>query len=213
MSDASRAAQDEAAVEIRILDDDKQVLGYLTQLIRSLGYEVRAFSDPLVFLSDTAEKVPGCLIVDWQLDGHDGLEVIAHARKQWPQTPAILVSGHVTVAVTVAAMRQGAAGVLEKPIQAEDLKREVQAALDRARQRTSAAEERVQAQRAIQTLNDLELSVLKLVVEGTPNKNIATQTKLAIRTVEKYRRIIFDKLGVDSAAEATRIWVLATLKE
>ena len=110
-------------------------------------------------------------------------------------------------------MRQGAAGVLEKPIQAEDLKREVEAALDRARQRTTTAEERIQAKKAIETLNDLELSVLKLVVEGTPNKNIATQTKLAIRTVEKYRRIIFDKLGVDSAAEATRIWVLATLEE
>ena len=213
MSDASREAPHKPAVEIRILDDDKQVLGYLTQVIRSFGYEVRAFSDPIIFLSDAADQPPGCLIVDWQLGGHDGLEVIAHARKQWPRTPAILVSGHVTVAVTVAAMRQGAAGVLEKPIQQQDLAREIEAALDRARKRTTAAEDRIQARQGIQTLNDLELSVLKLVVEGTPNKNIATQTKLAIRTVEKYRRIIFDKLGVDSAAEATRIWVLATLEE
>jgi DNA-binding NarL/FixJ family response regulator len=50
-------------------------------------------------------------------------------------------------------------------------------------------------------------------VEGTPNKNIAIQTGLAVRTVEKYRRIVFDKLGVDSAAEATRVWVLATIEE
>ena len=213
MPDSARTAPHEPIAEIRILDDDQQVLGYLARVIRSLHYEVRPFTDPIAFLSEALDHPPACLIVDWQLAGHDGLEVIAHARKQWPQAPAILVSGHVTVPVTVAAMRQGAVGVLEKPIRPEDLAREIEAALARARQRTSAAEERIQAQKAIQTLGELELSILKLVVEGTPNKNIATQTNLAIRTVEKYRRIIFDKLGVDSAAEATRIWVLATLEE
>src|SRR5438874_1576679 len=136
MSDTAHGAPRQPSAEIRILDDDKQVLGYLTQVIRSLGYEVRAFTDPVAFLSESVESRPTCLIVDWQLAGHDGLEVIAHARKQWPETPAILVSGHVTVAVTVAAMRQGAAGVLEKPIQQQELAREIEAALDRARQRT-----------------------------------------------------------------------------
>jgi len=123
MSEAVRSGPHEPAVEIRILDDDKQVLGYLTQVIRSLGYEVQAFTDPVAFLSHAAVEPPACLIVDWQLAGHDGLQVIAHAHQQWPQTPAILVSGHVTVSVTVAAMRQGAAGVLEKPIQQADLAR------------------------------------------------------------------------------------------
>ena len=109
-------------------------------------------------------------------------------------------------------MRLGVAGVLQKPVRPEELSREIQAALDRSRKRASTADQSTNAKRLIAELSDLELSILKLLVEGTPNKNIATQTNLAIRTVEKYRRILFDKLGVDSAAEATRIWVLATLE-
>jgi two-component system, LuxR family, response regulator FixJ len=213
MVDSASAARRERAREVRILDDDPQVLACLAHLVRSLHYEVRAFEDPAAFLSDAEEVSPACLIVDWQLPGHDGLDIIAQCQKQWPDAPAILVSGHVTVPATVAAMRQGVAGVLQKPIRAEELAREIGAALVRSRSRTTAAEERVLARRHVQELNELELSILKLLVEGTPNKNIATQTNLAIRTVEKYRRIVFDKLGVDSAAEATRIWVLATLEE
>jgi len=207
---ASAVAPERA--EIRILDDDAQVLACLAHVVRSLHYEVRTFNDVTAFLSESHQPAPACLIVDWQLKGHDGLDVIAQCQKQWPQTPAILLSGHVTVPVTVAAMRLGVAGVLQKPVRPEELSREIQAALDRSRKRASTADQSTNAKRLIAELSDLELSILKLLVEGTPNKNIATQTNLAIRTVEKYRRILFDKLGVDSAAEATRIWVLATLE-
>jgi two-component system response regulator FixJ len=212
MGDSASAVAPGQAGEIRILDDDPQVLACLAHIVRSLHYEVRAFEDAAEFLK-AQDRPPACVIVDWQLPGHDGLDIIAQCQKQWPDVPAILVSGHVTVPATVAAMRQGVAGVLQKPIRAEVLTREIKAALDRMRHRTTAAEERAQARQRVQALSELELSILKLLVEGTPNKNIATQTNLAIRTVEKYRRIVFDKLGVDSAAEATRIWVLATLEE
>jgi FixJ family two-component response regulator len=213
MGDSASAVAPGQAAEVRILDDDPQVLGCLAHIVRSLHFEVRAFDDPKAFLTQAQDHPPACLIVDWQLPGHDGLDIIAQCQKQWPDAPAILVSGHVTVPATVAAMRQGVAGVLQKPIRAEELAREIAAALARSRNRTTAAEERATARRRVQQLSELELSILKLLVEGTPNKNIATQTNLAIRTVEKYRRIVFDKLEVDSAAEATRIWVLATLEE
>jgi len=201
------------AVVVRILDDDPQVLAYLANVTRSLNYAVNAFEDPIAFMKDDAPFPPSCLIVDWQLPGHDGLNVIAQCQKQWPQTPAILVSGHVTVATTVAAMRQGVAGVLQKPIRREELASEIEMAIARSRSRTSAAEQRALAKRRMQELGELELSILRLLVDGTPNKSIATQKTLAIRTVEKYRRNIFNKLGVDSAAEATRIWVLANHEE
>jgi FixJ family two-component response regulator len=201
-----------ALPQIRILDDDPQVLAYLARVVSSLGYEVRAHSNPAEFLSDGASP-PKCVIVDWQLGGHDGLEIIGQCQQQWPQTPAILVSGHMTVPVTVTAMRQGVVGVLQKPIRPDELSREIAAAIEWSRKRSDDAKERGEARRKIGTLSELELSILKLLVEGTPNKNIANHTQLAIRTVEKYRRIVFDKLGVDSAAEATRVWVLANLDE
>lgn len=198
---------------IRILDDDAQVLAYLLHVVQGLGYSVRGFQDPGAFLRDDLTPEPACLIVDWQLRGDDGLQIIARAHEQWPSTPAILVSGHVTVPVTVAAMRQGVAGVLQKPIRPEELSKELKLVLSRAQSRAAEAEERAASRQRVASLSELELSILKLLVDGTPNKNIATHTNLAIRTVEKYRRIVFDKLNVDSAAEATRVWVLATLEE
>src|SRR5215207_2138787 len=81
---------------VRILDDDLQVLAYLANVVRALNYAVDAFSDPLAFMNDETAVPPSCLIVDWQLPGHDGLIVIAQCQKRWPMTPAILVSGHVS---------------------------------------------------------------------------------------------------------------------
>jgi two-component system response regulator DctR len=213
MADSAQSVAPRKAGVVRILDDDAQVLASLAGLIRSLGYEVRAFDDPVAFLSDTREESPSCLIVDWQLPDHDGLEVIGRCKQQWPHAPAILISGQVTVAATVAAMRRGVAGVMQKPVSRDELSHEIEVVLSRARSRTSAAEERAAARSRVGGLSELELSILKLLVEGTPNKKIATQTGLAVRTVEKYRRIVFDKLGVDSAAEATRVWVVATLED
>jgi two-component system response regulator FixJ len=213
MESSTRELPPHGTTCIRVLDDDEQVLGYLTHVLQGLGYAVRGFQDPTTFLSDSVDVTPACLIVDWQLRGQDGLEIIARAQQQWPNVPAILVSGHVTVPITVAAMRQGVAGVLQKPVRPEELSKELKLVLSRAQSRAADTQERAAARQHVASLSELELSILKLLVEGIPNKNIATQTNLAIRTVEKYRRIVFDKLNVDSAAEATRVWVLATLDE
>lgn len=198
--------------EIRILDDDPEVLAYLLRVARELPGKVRGFQDPDEFLAMPSASPPVCLIVDWQLRGRDGLDVIAECRRQWPATPVILISGHATVPVAVTAMRQGVCGVLEKPVRPADLLREIRGALAQSRARRAADSERSAARRLIAGLSEHEITVLKLVVSGTPNKNIATKLQVAMRTVEKYRRTLFDKLGVDSAAEATRLWVLANVE-
>jgi len=213
MNELASAVAPEQAGEIWIVDDDRQVLEYLVHVVGALGYRARGFQDPRALLSASSAPQPGCLIVDWRLAGQDGIEIIQQCKQQWPDTPALLISGHVTVPVTVAAMRQGAAGVLEKPIRPGDLERELAWVVNKARDRSALCAECSAARQKIDTLNELERSILTLLVDGTPNKNIATYTKLAIRTVEKYRRLVFDKLAVDSAAEATRVWVLANLDE
>ena len=114
-----------------------------------------------------------------------------------------------SIPVAVTAMRQGVTGVLEKPVRPGELLREIHAALRQSQGLQAAAERRRQARDRIANLSESELEVLKLVVSGTPNKNMATQMKVAMRTIEKYRRSMFDKLSVDSAAEATQVWMLA----
>ena len=211
MDDATTEQRELVAGEIRVLDDEPDVLAYLLRVSRDLATSVRGFEDPDEFLTAPADGQPICLVVDWQLRGRDGLEVIARCQRQWPDAPVILISGHATVPVAVTAMRQGVCSVLEKPVRPADLVREIKAALSQSRSRSQACEQQRSARRLVESLNHPELTVLKLLAGGTPNKNIASQLKVAMRTVEKYRRSLFDKLGVDSAAEATQLWVLANL--
>jgi len=211
MADLAEEQRELALGEIRILDDEPDVLAYLLRVARDLATTVRGFEDPDEFLAAPADAHPVCIVVDWQLRGRDGLEVVARCQQQWPDSPVILISGHATVPVAVTAMRQGVCGVLEKPVRPADLVREIRSALVHWRSRSQASEQQRTARRLIEGLNPPELTVLKLLAGGAPNKNIASQLKVAMRTVEKYRRSLFDKLGVDSAAEATRVWVLANL--
>lgn len=123
-----------------------------------------------------------------------------------------MISGQATVAVAVQAMRQGAVGVLEKPVRASELRQEIAAAIELGKQRAEATCQQDEAKRKIGELSAWERTILEHLVQGTPNKTIAARMNLAMRTIEKYRRSLFDKLGVDSAAEAARVWTLARLE-
>jgi FixJ family two-component response regulator len=193
---------------VRVLDDDEQVLKCLSSILRSASLKVEGFRDPHAFF---AAEAPACAVVDSELGGADALEVVASCRDRWPHTPVILISGQATVAIAVRAMRQGAVGVLEKPVRASELREEITAAIELGRQRAEALRQRDEAQHRIAELSAWERTILEYLVQGMPNKSIAARMNLAMRTIEKYRRSMFNKLGVDSAAEAARVWTLARL--
>jgi len=195
---------------VRALDDDEQVLNYLTVTLQSHGIACRGYLDVNSFFSDE-QAVPSCVLVDWRLGADDGMAVAERCQKVWPNTAIVLISGHATVALAVSAMRQGLDGVLQKPISPRDLVKEVCDACDRSKARNAEHQSQVDARALLEKLGSREFEILKLLAAGVPNKNIASQLSLAMRTVEKYRRSLFDALGVDSAAEATRILVLAKL--
>ena len=197
--------------EIRILDDDEHVLHCLSSILRSANLQVHGYQEPSEFLATS--DPPVCAVIDWQLNGADGIDVVARCRDQWPQTPVILISGQATVPVAVRAMREGAVGVLEKPVRPSELRQEIVAAIELGRQRAEAIRRRDEAKQRILELSAWERSILEYLVQGTPNKTIASRMNLAMRTIEKYRRSLFDKLGVDSAAEAARVWTLAMLDD
>lgn len=198
--------------EVRILDDNAEVLNYLMSVLTSAGVPCHGFQNIEGFLNH-GPLPPTCLLVDWRLGSDDGLKVAARCREQWPDAAVILISGYATVPVAVNAMRQGVDGVLQKPISPADLLTEIYAAQERSRERTAATEAQADARAKIQKLTKCEMEILKLLADGVPNKNIALKLSLAVRTIEKHRRLLFANLGVESAAEATRIFVLANLEE
>jgi two-component system response regulator FixJ len=196
---------------VSVLDEDEAVISQLTEVLQSQQISCRGFRNAEDFFSPK-DFVPSCALVDWRFGGSDCFAVANRCRERWPKSAVILTSGLATVPFAVHAMRQGLDGVLQKPINPRELVAEIFAAQARSQARSIISEEQADARRRIQGLRDCELQVLRLLAVGVPNKCIASRLNLATRTVEKYRRLLFDNLGVNSAAEAVRIFVLASIE-
>jgi FixJ family two-component response regulator len=196
-----------------IVDDDTSFRTAVSRLLRASGFAVQAFSSAEEFMAGLAPDVPGCALVDLQMPGLNGLELQEALSKAGVSLPIVFISGHGDIPSTVQAIRRGAEDFLTKRAPKEDLLDAVKRALARdARER--AERTRLEALRArFAALTPRELEVLKLVVQGKMNKEIADDLGIHERTVKLHRTAITTKLGVHSAAELTTLWMEAGLGE
>ena len=139
-----------------------------------------------------------------------GIEVQARLGKLGIRLPVIVVTGHGDVPTAVRAMKAGAHDFLEKPIDEEMLLAAVQAAFRDGAQK-ARADEAGQAAQRLAGLSPRERQVLEGIVAGKPNKVIAYDLDISIRTVEVHRARLLTRLGTHSMATAIRIAVLAAL--
>ncbi len=140
----------------------------------------------------------------------DGLEVQTRLKKSNVPLPVIMVTGQGDVQSAVRAMKAGAVDFIEKPYDDEILLKTIEAALTRV-SRTDRDGETAQAARRIATLSAREREVLDALIGGRPNKVIAYDLGISVRTVEVHRARMMDRLGVRQLAEAVRLAVMARL--
>jgi len=194
----------ESAPVVHVVDDDASFLTAVSRLLRAAGYEVRTFSKAEEFLAQLADA-PGCLIADLQMPGLSGLELQAVLSRAGHSLPVIFLTGQGDIPTTVRAMRQGAEDFLTKRAPKEALLEAVDRALARdARQRAERV--RLRELRArFDALTPRERDVLRQVVQGRQNKQIAADLNINERTVKLHRTAITTKLEVRSVAELTRL--------
>lgn len=192
---------------IRIVDDDVSFLTAVARLFRASGFVVKTYASAVEFLARPEPDVPGCVVVDLRMPGLSGLDLQEALAKAGDKLPVIFLSGHGDVPTTVKVMRRGAEDFLTKLAPKEELLDAVKRALARdAAERAERA--RVAALRApFAALTPRELEVLKHVVRGRLNKQIAYDLGIHERTVKLHRTAITTKLGVHSAAELTKLWI------
>jgi two-component system response regulator FixJ len=194
----------EAATMVHVVDDDASFLTAVSRLLRAAGYTVRTFSKAEDFLAQLTDT-PGCVIADLRMPGFDGLDLQAALAQHANSLPVIFLTGHGDIPTTVRAMRQGAEDFLTKRAAKEDLLGAVKRALARdARQRA----ERVrlgELHARFDALTPRERDVLRYVVQGRLNKQIAADLNINERTVKLHRTAITTKLEVRSVAELTRL--------
>jgi len=198
---------------IRIVDDDASFLKAIARMLRASGFLVKTFGSAAEFLECQEPDVPGCVLVDLQMPGLSGLDLQAALSKTGHALPVVFLSGHGDIRTTVKVMRGGAEDFLTKMAPKEEVLDAVNRALARdARERAERA--RQEALRApFAALTPRESEVLQHVVQGKLNKQIAFDLGIHERTVKLHRTAITTKLGVQSTAELTRLWIAVAEQE
>lgn len=197
---------------IFIVDDDAGVREALAWLLRSRHLVSEAFDSAEAFerrlATDAAAlQRPGCLLLDVRMPGMSGLALFERLAEQGvAQTlPVIFLTGHADVPTAVDAVKRGAFDFCEKPFSDNALVDRIEQALRHSSGLLAARGVQTQLQARMTELTDRERDVMRLVVEGLPNKLIADQLDISVRTVEVHRSRVFDKMEVKSAVELANL--------
>lgn len=188
-----------------VIDDDESIRRNLSRLIRSNGWQVQTFPSAKAFLEFTPPDRPACLVLDLQLPGLSGLELQAALARTGRDIPIVFITGHGDVPSSVRAMKSGAVDFLQKPFDGGELLACVDRALARSREQRAERAERAAVEARVATLTPRESEVLRLVVTGRLNKQMAEELGIAEKTFKIHRGRVMEKMGAGSVAELVRM--------
>jgi len=196
---------------VHVVDDDPAVRRSLERLLDAAGFHVVSYQSPAAFLNAASGLSAGCVLLDIRMPGLDGLEVQARLNRLRVNLPVIVMTGHGDVPSAVRAMKAGAVDFLEKPFDDETLLNAIGGAFAKASRLIGGDREAVRAAQRIATLSPREREVLDALLAGRPNKVIAFDLNISVRTVEVHRARMMERLGTKQFADAIRLAVMATL--
>lgn len=187
-----------------VVDDDDMVRTALLRLLASAGLPAQGFASADAFLQTPLPAAPCCLLLDLQMPGSDGFEVVRRLERRGDALPVIFISGYGTIPTTVQAMKAGAHEFLTKPIQDERLLAAVGEALQIAERQLLTRVEHATSTSRLETLTPREREVLELAIGGLLNKQIATALGISEITVKVHKRRVMDKMQTRSLADLVR---------
>lgn len=191
-----------------IVDDDDAMRDSLTWLLEGEGYTVKNYVSAEAFLTAHDAQMRGVLVLDVRMPEMSGLELHEKLIAKGNQLPIIFVTGHGDVPMAVSALQSGAWDFIEKPFVNEDLLARIEKALTREQERSERNQRsNTLCERAAQ-LTPREREVMRLVVDGKLNKQIADELSISMKTVEAHRARVMEKMGVESLPELVKISVM-----
>jgi two-component system, LuxR family, response regulator FixJ len=196
---------------ISIVDDDEAVRESTAALLKSADFEVVTFGDGQQFL---ASDIGGadCVLLDMRMPIIDGISVLRVMSERDCATPTIVLTGHGDLTLAVEAMKLGAVDFIQKPYEPEPLLMALRTAIANRRLLPQDSEPSPEALARVNKLSNRQMEVLRGMLSGRPNKQIAFTMGLSIRTVEAHRAQVMTRLGVRSISEAVQVALAAGLK-
>jgi FixJ family two-component response regulator len=186
---------------VYVVDDDAAVGRSLCRLIRTVGLDAVAFSSARAFLEHPRPAGPACLVLDVRMPGLGGLDLQAQLEQSRNTLPIVFITGHGNVPTSVRAMKGGAVDFLQKPFNDDELIAAVQRALGLSRRAQAEAAVHAEIERRLRTLTPRELEVMKCVIKGLLNKQIAGELGAAEKTVKVHRGRVMQKMAANSVAD------------
>jgi FixJ family two-component response regulator len=188
-----------------IVDDDQSVRRSLGRLIKSADYAAETFSSAEHYLAREPFEGAICLVLDVRMPGLNGLGLQEALESRGAGEQIVFITGHGDVPTCTQAMKSGAVDFLTKPFDGEELIDAVKRALGRADEYVRKRRERREARGRIDKLTPREFEVLRFVIIGLLNKQIAAKLETAEKTIKVHRGRVMQKLGATSVPDLVRI--------
>lgn len=196
---------------VYIVDDDAGVRDALAWLLRSRRLNSECFDSAEAFdariTTISGVREPSCVLLDVRMAGLSGLAMFEKLITYGllATLPVIFLTGHADVPTAVDAVKRGAFDFYEKPFSDNALVDRIEQALALSATGLTQQNQTTGLQARLEGLTERERDVLRLVVGGMPNKLVADQLDISVRTVEVHRARVFDKMGVKSAVELANL--------
>ena len=190
---------------VYVIDDNSEIRKSTRLMLSASGYEVSCFASGVDFLEHAADLRSGVVLLDLRMPGLDGLQVLRAVIRDYSRFACIIITGHGEIQIAVEAIKLGAKDFLEKPFKEaailEILEREFRI-LDAGQESETV---RRKAESLVARLTPRERDVFHGMANGLPNKAIAFQLGISIRTVEMHRANVMDRLNCKSLAEVVSL--------
>lgn len=188
-----------------IVDDDASVRRAVQRVVHAAGLAAATFESAQEYLDAFDPDAAGCIVLDLAMPGLSGLRLQEALARRGRAPPIVFLSGRADVMDGVEAMKAGAVEFLTKPVEAATLVRALHAAIEEDRLRREARASREEIDARLATLTPREAQVLRGVVAGKLNKQIAGELGTAEKTVKVHRGRMMLKMRVRSIAQLVHV--------
>ncbi|WP_432786405.1 Response regulator protein TodT [Oligella sp. MSHR50489EDL] len=190
---------------VYVIDDDASMQVALEDLLSSVGLCVRVFSSTHEFLKHTMVDAPGCLVLDVRLPEQSGMDFHRQMQALGLDLPVVFITGHGDISMSVSAMKHGAIDFLSKPFCDQDLLEAIQKGIEKDKQRRQQEHVDTALRARWLSLTEGERKVIRLVVKGLLNKQIAHELHLSEVTIKVRRAQAMRKMQVSNLVELVRL--------